>query len=81
LGFSLQAFDLHQKNVDGHKDKKMITVQILREGIILKAITAIEFVKKDSYGNSQYRTSNNKIVEHTPKDGDIVLAKKLLECL
>jgi hypothetical protein len=59
----------------------MITVTISINGTSIKAISAHRFVDAGEDKVCQYRTTNNRIIEHIPKDGAIALAHKLLDAM
>jgi hypothetical protein len=70
-----------KRELDKYKaENKMITVQININGncIMAKSATRIGEIKD---GIAQYRTDCNRVIEHKPEDGAIVLSHKLLDLL
>jgi hypothetical protein len=59
----------------------MITVSIGINGSVIKAISAYRFVDAGENKVCQYRTTNNRVIEHIPKDGAIALAHKMLDLI
>lgn len=63
------------------RDGKLITVAILINDEIIGLKYAVRMGEPDMTRKAQYRTDCNRIIEHYPKDGAKVLAKKMIDLL
>lgn len=59
----------------------MLTVAILINGNPLVAKNAVNKIEKNKRGQVKYLTDSGEVVWHDPKDGAVVLAKKLLDTI
>lgn len=59
----------------------MIRVLVSINGRIIHKRTAVRIEDEDKDGVAQYRTGNNTVIAHKPKDGAIELAIKMLKTL